>query len=212
MFNFLRQYALAVIGAQFAILLLLGYLLYGSYTQWEVETTVERDTVVTTRTDTVWGGFDLGIQFDDLEPDTVLTKTEKDTLVRQDTVYITERPGIKVYEENFFRSLSSGSTISGVITSRVRGTLVDQNLSLNANVPTITEYKTEKITKTVTKTQIGKWRVVGSVDAFYGDGGVEIVAPGIGLQRPTQFSVFYKYDVLNGYHGASINFPLSLLF
>jgi len=212
MFSLIRQYALPVIGAQFAALLLLGYLLYGSYTQWEVETKIKRDTTVVTETDTVWGGFDVGVGFANPEPDTVLTPAKKDTVVKDSIVYITEEPGVNMYNESFSRTLSSGATISGVMTSKVRGQLVNQSLSITGNVPTITEYKTRTITETVTKTQVGKWRVVGSLDGFYGNGQMQIIAPGIGLQRPTQFSVFYKYDFKNGYHGASVNFSLSLLF
>lgn len=212
MFNLIRQYALPVIGVQFVILLLLGYFLYGSYTQWEVETKVERDTTVVTETDTVWGGFDLGFQLEELEADTTLTKAKKDTVVKDSIVYVNTEPATRLYNESFSRTLSSGTVISGVMTSKVRGYLVDQSLSITGDVPAITEYKTRTITKTVTNTQVGKWRVVGSLDGFYGDGKMQIVAPGIGLQRPTEFSVFYKYDLANGYHGVSINFPLSLLF
>lgn len=124
MFSFLRQYAFAIIGVQFAALLLLGYLLYGSYTQWEVETKVERDTTVVTKKDTVWGGFDIGVDFDDLEPARVITETETDTLVKEDTVYVTRDPGVTMYNEDFSRTLSSGGTISGTITSRDRKSVV----------------------------------------------------------------------------------------
>jgi hypothetical protein len=210
MLSLIKQYTLPIIGVQFVALLLLGYLLYGSYTQWEVETKVKRDTVETVERDTVWGGFDIGFNLDDLEP-RVITETERDTVVKDSMVYITESPGLRSYTEDFTRTLSSGGSIQGTITSEVRGSLENQEISLSADLPTVTEYKTRTITKEVTKTQVGKWRVVGSGDVFFKDG-VEILAPGIGLQRPTKFSVFYKYDVKNGYHGASVNFPLSLLF
>jgi len=212
MFSLIRQYAFPIIGVQFVALLGLGYLLYGSYTQWEEKVTVKKDTTVVSETDTVWGGFDVGLNFDDLEPERVITETKRDTVVKDSLVYITESPGVQLYEEDFSRTLTTGGSVSGTISSRVKGNLVSQDLSLSATLPTITEYKTKTITEKVTKTQVGKWRVVASADAFFGPDGVEILAPGIGLQRPTEFSLFYKYDVMNGYHGASANVPLSLIF
>lgn len=211
MFNLLKQYAPLIIGAQFVALLLLGYLLYGSYTQWEVEETVVRDTTVQVEKDTVWGGFDFEFSLEDLEPAETITETRRDTVVKDSIVYVTETPGIDLYEESFSRTLTTGGTVTGTITSRVRGTLMDQRVSLSASLPTITEYKTKTITEETTRTQIGKWRVVGSGTAFFSGDGVEVIAPGIGVQRPTEFSVYYHYDFKNGFHGGTINFPLSLL-
>lgn len=212
MFNPIRQYALPIIGSQFVALLVLGYLFYGSYTQWEVETNTERDTTIVTKTDTVWGGFDFEFDLGNLEPDSVITKTKRDTVVKDSLVYVNTQPGVKLYDEPFTKTLSTGGTVTGRVQSRVSGRLLNQKVSLSATLPTITEYKTETITETITKTQVGKWRVVASADAFFGPDGVEILAPGIGLQRPTEFSLFYKYDVMNGYHGASVNVPISLIF
>lgn len=211
MLGILRNNAIKIIGIQFVLLLGLGYLLYGSYTQWEVKETVVRDTTVQIKTDTTWGGFDFEFSLEDLEPAETITKTKRDTVVQDSIVYITETPGIDLYEEDFSRTLNTGGTITGTITSRVRGTLLDQRVSLSASLPTITEYKTKTITEETTRTQIGKWRVVGSGTTFFSGDGVEVIAPGIGVQRPTEFSVYYHYDVMNGYHGGTINFPLSLL-
>lgn len=203
----IKQYAIPIIGVQFVSLLLLGYLLYGSYSQWEEETKVERDTVQTVKRDTAWVERDSTWYFSDPIPTDTVTRTRIDTTVRRDTVYITERPGTKIYRQDFSSSLASG-----IVSSTVRGTLLNQTVEVSSTIPKITVDSKMRVNTTVTKTQIGKWRPVASLDTYFSRDGIEVIAPGIGLQRPTELSISYKYDVLNGYHGASVNLPLSLIF
>lgn len=204
--SLIRKYALRIILSQLVLLLLLGYFLYGSRASTEEEVVVKRDTITQVKRDTVWIDTTNFFNFPNPEPDTQITEATKDTVVKRDTVFITEGPGVRLYKERF-----SSNQVSGLVTSRVRGNLLSQRVRITSSIPRVRIVRDRTITKETTRTIIGKWRPVASVDVFFKDG-IEIIAPGVGLQRPTKFSVFYKYDVKNGYHGGSANVPLSLIF
>lgn len=202
----LLRYIPLIVAVESLIILLLGYFLYACYTQWDIETDVRVDTVTTVERDTVWGGFEMDFEVDNPEPESILVKGRRDTVVQKDTVKIFVNPDTRLYTRNFSRDFTFGT-----VRSTVKGELLSQNVTIDVSFPKITEVRTRNIDRIVTKTQVGKWRVVASGDIFFGDG-IEMVAPGIGLQRPTKVSIFYKYDFVNGWHGGSVNIPLSLLF
>lgn len=163
---------------------------------------METDTVRTVVRDTVEKIVQGSEQLPLPDP-IILEEASEDTTVQTDTVYITRVEPILEY-----RTPITNPYFDGLITSTVRGELLDQQFDYAFKQFQINRLETEQIRTQTTHYQRERFRLNAGFSIGANQTGPTQIAPMVGVERPGKWQILYGFDVTSMSHQLTVMRPL----